>query len=55
MGMAVLQRPVADLGTIELEVVEAQGLGGDEAVGARGEQSRRLMSRSTTGCGQALE
>lgn len=42
MGMAVLQRPVADLGPIELEVVEAQGLGGDEAVGARGRAIQAL-------------
>ena len=42
MGMAVLQRPVADLGPIELEVVEAQGLGGDEAVRARGRAIQAL-------------
>ena len=35
VGLAILQRPVADLSPIELEAVEAQGLGGDEAVGAR--------------------
>ena len=42
MGMAVLPRPVADLGPIELEVVETQGLGGDEAVGARGRAIQAL-------------
>ena len=42
MGMAILQRPVADLGPIELEVVETQGLGGDEAVGARGRAIQAL-------------
>ena len=42
MGLAVLQRPVADLGPIELEVVEAQGLGGDEAVRARGRAIQAL-------------
>lgn len=35
MGMAILQRPVAYLSAIELEVVKTQGLGSDEAVGAR--------------------
>ena len=39
VGMAIMQRPVADLGAVELEAVEAQGLRGDEAVGARGESS----------------
>ena len=33
MGMTVLQSPVADLGAIQFETMEAQGLRGDEAVG----------------------
>jgi len=35
VGMAILQCPVAYLSPVELEVVETQGLGSDEAVGAR--------------------
>jgi hypothetical protein len=35
MSEAVLQRPVAYLSAVELEVVEAQGLRSNEAVGAR--------------------
>lgn len=45
MGLAILPRPVADLGPIELEVVEAQGLGGDEAVGARGRAIQALYEQ----------
>lgn len=42
VGMAVLQRPVAYLGPVELEVVEAQSLRSDEAVRARGRASQAL-------------
>lgn len=36
LGLAIVQRPVADLGPSELAVGEAQGRGGDEAGRARG-------------------
>ena len=36
VGMAVLQRPVADLSPIQFETMEAEGLRGGEAVGAGG-------------------
>ena len=42
MGMAVLKRPVAYLSAVELEVVKTQGLGSDEAVGARGRAIQAL-------------
>ena len=42
MSEAVLQRPVAYLGAVELEVVEAQGLRSNEAVGARGRAGQAL-------------
>ena len=35
MGQAILHGPAADLGTVELEGLQAQGFGGREAVGAR--------------------
>ena len=35
MGQTVLDGPVADLGAVELEGVQAQGFRGGEAVGAR--------------------
>ena len=34
VGQMVLEGPAADLGAVELEVVEAEGFGGDKAVGA---------------------
>ena len=40
VSIPVLQGPVAHLGAVEFEVVEAQGFGSGEAVGARGRASQ---------------
>ena len=49
VGMAVLQCPVAHLGAVELEVVEAQGFRSDEAVGARGRAIQALDQKVDDG------
>ncbi len=53
MGELVGASPTADLGAVEFEVVQAECLGSGKAVWTWGEQAKRFMSRSGTGCGHA--
>ena len=54
MRIAILHRPAADLSTVQLEVVQAQGFRGGEAVRARRDAHQTLFRRSVTGSGQAV-
>lgn len=54
MGQAVLHRPAADLGAVELEGVQAQGLGSGEAVRARRGASQALLEEVGDGLGPGV-
>lgn len=51
VGQVVGERPAADLGAVELEGVQAQGLGGDEAVGAGRRAGQPLGQEGQHGLG----
>ncbi len=51
MGPAILHGPATDLGPVEFEVVQAQGLGSGEAVGARWGASQALFEEVGDGLG----
>ena len=51
MGEAILHGPAADLGAVEFEGVQAQGLGGGEAVRARRGARQALLEEVGDGLG----
>src|ERR1019366_10112010 len=51
MRQTILHRPAADLGAVELEGVQAQGLGSGEAVRARWGASQTLFEEVGDGLG----